>query len=326
MLTLSNADIHALLPMETAIDLVAHAMATTSKGGATLPLRHAMPLDAPNLLGIMPGALTEPACYGTKLISLYPNNPAEGFSSHLGLMVLFEREHGTPMAIMDAGLLTAIRTAAASAVATRTLARPEATVLAIVGTGEQAQFHVNSICAVRPISELRIAGRNQQRAKDFAAKIAEKHSDLQVNAASDVREAVQGADIVCTVTSARDTVLQGDWIEEGTHVNAVGASIPTLREIDEALVVKSALFVDYRPSALAQARDIIEALEVEVISQSHILGEIGEVLDGQVSGRQNAEQITLYRSMGIASQDLICAHYAAEQARIRHLGTTVSIF
>ena len=326
MLTLSNADIRALLPMPAAIDLVAKAMVAASAGQATLPLRQAMPLDAPNLLGIMPGAMQEPACYGTKLISLYPDNPAKGYSSHLGLMVLFERDHGTPMAIMDAGLLTGIRTAAASAVATRVLARSQASVLAIVGTGEQAQHHIEAICAVRPIAKVLIAGRTAERGRAFAASMAEKYPQLDIQAAQNIREAVQDADIVCTVTSARDTVLHGDWIRAGTHVNAVGASVPTLREIDENLVVKSGLFVDYRPSALAQARDIIEALENGAITKDHILGEIGEVLNGSVVGRKDAGQVTLYRSMGIAAQDLICAHHVAEQAKTRGLGTSVSIF
>jgi ornithine cyclodeaminase len=326
MLTLSNADIRALLPMTGAIDLVAKAMGVASAGRATLPLRHAMPLDVPNLLGIMPGAMQEPACFGTKLISLYPNNPAKGYSSHLGLMVLFERDHGTPMAIMDAGLLTAIRTAAASAVASRILARADASVLAIIGTGEQAQHHIEAICAVRPIAKVRIAGRTAERGKVFADKMAEKYPQLDIQAAQNIRDAVLDADIVCTVTSARDTVLCGDWIRQGTHVNAVGASVPSLREIDENLLVKSGLFVDYRPSALAQARDIIEALANGVITKDHILGEIGEVLNGSVTGRKDAEQVTLYRSMGIAAQDLVCAYHVAEQAKIRGLGISVSIF
>lgn len=326
MLTLSIADIRTLLPMQTAIDLVAGAMITTSDNGATLPLRHAMPLSDKNMLGIMPGALADPPCYGTKLISLFPDNPAHGHSSHLGLMVLFERDHGTPLAIMDAGLLTAIRTAAASAVATRASAREDAQALAITGTGEQAAFHIAAIRAVRHITNLHIAGRTINSAKTFANKIAAQHPDLTIHAAPNVQQAVRDADIVCTGTSAKDTILKGDWIKSGTHINAVGASIPTLREIDQALVVKSALYVDYRPSAFAQARDIIEALVTGAITKTHILGEIGEVLDGRVTGRQDANQITLYRSLGIAAQDLVCAYHVAKQAKASNIGTQVSIF
>ena len=325
MITLTSKELKSLLGMSDAIALVEKAMITTSNGGATLPLRTAMPLDAPNMLGSMPGALSEPPCFGTKLISLYPDNPAHGHSSHLGMMVVFERAFGRPTAIMDAGILTAIRTAAASAVATRALARKDARVLAIIGTGEQALFHVASIKAVRDITELRIAGRTPKRAAEFAKKIAGKYPELKVVAALDAQEAVQGADVICTVTSSRETVLKGAWVSPGAHVNAVGASVPTMREIDEDLVVQASLFVDYRPSIFAQARDIIEALESGKITKDHIRGEIGEVLGGQVSGRGSSQGITLYRSMGIAAQDLICAHFVQEQAKAQGIGTEVSI-
>lgn len=325
MLTLSTDEIKTLLPVPKAIELVEQAMIASSKGEATLPLRHAMPLDAPNMLGLMPGALQNPPCYGAKLISLYPENPAKGHSSHLGLMVLFEREFGQPTAIMNAGLLTAIRTAAASAVATRALARPEASVLAMIGTGEQAAFHIEAMLAVRPITELRLSGRNPAKAADFADKIRLAHPGLRVIVAKDVPTAVHEADVVCTVTSSRKTVLEGAWVTVGTHVNAVGASVPTMREIDEAMVIRSSLFVDYRPSALAQARDIIQALGSGAITEQHILGEIGEVLDSRLQGRRGAQDITLYRSLGIAAQDLICAHFVVEAAKAQGLGQTVSI-
>lgn len=325
MITLSIDELKSILTMPAAIDLVDKAMITTSKGGATLPLRTAMPLDAPNMLGSMPGALSDPPCFGTKLISLYPGNPEHGHSSHLGLMVLFEREFGTPTALMDAGILTAMRTAAASAVATRALARQDATVLAIIGTGEQALFHVASITAVRDITELRLAGRTPERAQEFAQKVSRKYPDLKVVASKNAQEAVRGADIVCTVTSSRETVLQGAWIDAGTHVNAVGASIPIMREIDEDMVVQASLFVDYRPSVLVQAKDVIEAIKAGKITEDHIVAEIGEVLDGKSRGRETAEEITLYRSMGVAAQDLICAHFVMEQAKKLGIGVEVSI-
>lgn len=325
MLTLSSADIRALLPMKTAIRLVAQAMITTSGGGATLPLRHAMPLDAPNMLGIMPGALAEPPCYGTKLISLYPENPAQGYSSHLGLMVLFERAHGTPSAIMNAGILTALRTAAASAVATDVLARKEASVLAIIGTGEQAEHHIAAIREVRDIRRIVVAGRSPQRAQLFIDRMAETMAGVAFTAAPNAQDAVRDADIICTVTSAKEIVLRAGWVPAGCHVNAVGASVPSLQEIDSALVKQAALFVDYRTSALAQARDIIEPIAAGEISESHILAEIGEVLGGTAQGRTSDVQITLYRSLGIAAQDLACAHYVLEKARETGRGVAVSI-
>lgn len=324
MIILSKDEVAKLLPMRTAIDLVRKAMIETSEGRATLPLRHIMPLSEANKLGIMPGAMDDPDCFGVKLISLYPNNPASGRSSHLGLMVLFEKEFGTPIAIMDAGIITAIRTAAASAVATRVLSTDNAQVLTVIGTGEQAEFHVQSMLAVRDIGEIRIVGRNVARATKFVDRIKDTY-DLTIKAGANVQDAVDGVDIVCTVTSAHETVLRGDWVQAGTHVNAVGASVPSMREIDENLLVKSALFVDYRPSAFAQAGDIIAALESGAITKSHIIGEIGEVLSSKVRGRGNVEEITLYRSLGIAAQDLICAHHVMTQAKADGIGINASI-
>lgn len=324
MIILNKDEVAKLLPMRTAIDLVKEAMIETSKGRATLPLRQAMPLGEVNKLGIMPGAMESPDCFGVKLISLYPDNPASGRSSHLGLMVLFEKEFGTPIAIMDAGVITAIRTAAASAVATRVLSGEKAQVLAVIGTGEQAEYHVQSMLAVRDINELRIVGRNVVRATELVDRIKGTY-DLTIQVGANVQEAVDGADIVCTVTSARDTVLRGEWVQAGSHINAVGASVPSMREIDENLLVKSSLFVDYRPSAFAQAGDIIRAIESGAITDSHIIGEIGEVLSGNVRGRKNAEEITLYRSLGIAAQDLICAHYVMTQAKAGGIGVSASI-
>jgi ornithine cyclodeaminase len=324
MIILSKDEVTHLLPMNEAIDLVEKAMIETSEGRATLPLRHAMPLSDVNKLGIMPGAMENPDCFGVKLISLYPDNPASGYSSHLGLMVLFEKEFGTPIAIMDAGVITAIRTAAASAVATQLLARENAQVLTVIGTGEQAEYHVESMLAVRDIREIRVVGRNQARAEAFVGRVKEMH-DIPVTLHKSAQTAVQGADIVCTVTSAHETVLHGEWMQAGSHVNAVGASIPTMREIDENLLVKSSLFVDYRPSAFAQAGDIIAALESSAIMEDHIIGEIGEVLSHKVRGRENAEEITLYRSLGISAQDLICAHHVMTQAKADGIGVKASI-
>ncbi len=323
MIVLSAKDVAALLPMNQAIELVEKAMVQASAGEANLPLRSAMDVGAPNLFGIMPGALNEPSCYGIKLISLYPGNPAKGYSSHLGMMVLFESEFGTPVAIIDAGVLTAVRTSAASVVATRLLARKEARSLAVIGTGEQARHHIEAMLEVRDIKEIRIAGRTPKRAQAFVESIANDYPNCAISASKDVETAAAGADIICTVTSSRKTVLEGAWVGAGCHVNAVGASIPSMREIDEELIVKSSLWVDYRPSAMAQAGDIIAAIDNGRIKEDHIIGEIGEVLSGSAHGRQSGNEITLYRSLGIAAQDLICAHHVMREAKVKGRGTEV---
>jgi alanine dehydrogenase len=322
MIVLSDKDIAALLPMTEAIEVVASAMQAVSAGHANLPLRSIVDVGGPNRMGVMPGAFMPGAagpCYGVKLVSLFPGNPDAGYSSHQGAILLFESRHGSAVAMMNAGLLTAIRTAAASAVATRALARPDASVLALVGAGEQAEHHLDAIVAVRPIREVRVAGRRRQKAEAFVAHARERHPGLVVAVADDVRAAVEGADIVCTVTSAAEPILFGDWIAPGVHLNIVGASIPSKREIDEDLVAKASLFVDYRPSTFAQAGEVIGAIEAGRIGRDHVRAEIGEVLSG-APGRTFAGEITLYRSLGIAAQDLACASHCLAAAKAQGRG------
>lgn len=325
MIVLSDSDVAALLPMREAIEVVEKAMIAVSAGKANLPLRSITEVGGPNRMGIMPGALSEPACHGVKLVSLFPGNPEAGYSSHQGAMVLFESEHGSAVCMMNAGLLTAIRTAAASAVATRSLAREDASVLTVIGTGEQARHHIDAMLAVRPVQVLRIAGRRSERAYALAAYAAERYPHMSISAGTDIRAAVVGSDIVCTLTSSAEPVLLGEWITPGTHLNVAGASIPSKREIDEELVARAALFVDYRPSTFAQAGEVIGAIETGRIGREHVRGEIGEVLAGTVSGRSGQDQITLYRSLGIAAQDLACAEHCRSQAIAMKAGVIVDL-
>jgi ornithine cyclodeaminase len=325
MIVLSRKDVSSILTPAITKDLVAKALVVASTGGAILPLRTAIDVGENNRLGIMPGSMPNAGCFGVKLISLYPDNPSKGLSSHSGIMVAFESENGQPTAIMDAGILTAIRTSAASAVATDLLARKDAETLLIVGTGEQAEYHLDAMLSVRNIKQVRIVGRNIDKTQKFVSVMRERHRDLVIAANQDVRDAAKGADLICTITSSCDTVLQGKWVDPGCHVNAVGASIPSMREIDEDLIAISSLFVDYRPSAFAQAGDIIEALENGRITKSHIIGEIGEVLMNKAQGRTHDDEITLFRSLGIAAEDLICANHAFEIAAQRGIGTRVSV-
>ncbi|MFH1796232.1 MAG: ornithine cyclodeaminase family protein [Pseudomonadota bacterium] len=326
MIVLSDRDVAALLPMAAAIEVVEKAMIAVSAGAAILPLRMVVDVGPPNMMGVMPGALlpgngTVEGCFGVKLVSLFPNNPDAGFSSHQGAIVLFESDHGSAVAMMNAGLLTAVRTAAASAVATRALARQDSATLAMVGAGEQAGHHVEAMLLVRPsIRALRIAGRRPEKAQAFAEHVAAQHPGLAVTVAEDVRSAVDGADIVCTVTSSPTPVLKGEWIAPGTHLNVVGASVASNREIDEEVVARSRLFVDYRPSTFAQAGEVIGAIESGRIGRDHVLAEIGEVLSGKAGGRRDPGEITLYRSLGIAAQDLACVAHCLRAAQARGMG------
>ncbi len=313
MIVASAEDVRRHLPMTKAIDLVAEAMVSVSDGKAKLPLRTAMDIDGVNKLGIMPGVLRE--VYGVKLISLFPGNPAKGLSSHIGAMVLFDPETGAPSAMVDTDALTAIRTAAASAVATRVLAPKGAETLAIIGTGEQAFSHIEAMCAVRGICTVRIAGRTKERGESFVLRAQSTFPALRFIACKNAEMAVEEADIICTVTSSSTPVLEGAWLGAGCHINAVGASVPSMQEIDEAVLQAARVFTDYRPSALAQAREIMLAIAAGRMEEADILAEIGEVLAGRVQGRRSADDITLYRSLGIAAQDLICADFVRQQMK-----------
>jgi alanine dehydrogenase len=318
---LRGPEIKALLPMGDCIDLMRRTMIAVSEGRATIPLRSVVPVTN-GFMGVMPGALGEPDGFGLKLLSLFPGNPAAGLSSHLGLVLLFEPEHGRPVAMMDAAEITALRTAAASGLATDLLARPDAGDLAILGAGEQAASHLEAMLAVRPVRRVRVWSRTAAHAEAFAASQGAKW-DLPVEAVADPQAAVTGADLICTVSASREPILTGDWIAPGAHLNVVGASRPDAAEIDTEAVVRARYFVDYRPSTLAEAGEYLRAVAAGAIDATHIQAEIGEVAAGARPGRGSAAEITLYRSLGIAAQDLAAAHVLLEAARAAGVGQTV---
>ncbi|WP_025897043.1 ornithine cyclodeaminase family protein [Sneathiella glossodoripedis] len=324
MKILSNEDVATLLPMATAIDVVEKVMKNVSKGSETLPLRTAIPVGGSNKMGVMPGAISDPACFGVKLVSLFPNNPEKGLSSHRGAIVLFEAETGGAIAMMDAGLLTAIRTAAASGVATRLLANKDASSLLIVGNGEQAEFHLDSMVCARPIEKVTVVGRSTEKVTAFVDRASTKYPELQFTSDIEVQPHTANADVICTVTASAEPVLKGDWISPSTHLNVVGSSIPTMREIDDAAVLKSSIWVDYWPSAEAQAGEIVDMMGAGKLDRNFIRGEIGAALSGEASGRSDISEITLYRSLGIAAQDLAAAHYVLTQAVQKGMGQDVA--
>jgi len=323
MIVLTHTHVKSLLPMAEAIEVIAHAMIGVSKRDVELPLRNILPVGGGNMMGVMPGAIGDPACFGVKLVSLFHDNPARGLSSHRGAIVLFESETGGAVAMMDASLLTAIRTAAASAVATRALARADATSLTIVGYGEQGEHHLDAMMAVRDITRLTVTGRNGDKAAAFAARAAQTYPQLTTTHTTDIQAAVKTADIVCTVTASPTPIVMGDWIAPGTHVNIVGSSIPSMREVDDAMVLRSAIWIDYLPSTLAQAGEIVDMIKAGTYAESDLMGEIGALLDGKIGGRGSDGEITTYRSLGVAAQDLAAAHYVTEQAGKQGIGQVV---
>ncbi|PHR21065.1 MAG: ornithine cyclodeaminase [Hoeflea sp.] len=320
MIILSHDDVADLLPMHEAIEAVETVMKQVSRGTCALPLRSVTPVGGDNKMGLMPGAIADPACFGVKMISLFPGNPGRGLSSHRGAMVLFEAETGGAVAMMDASLLTAIRTAAASAVATRALARPDASHLAIVGTGEQAEHHLDAMMCARKITRLSVAGRSSDKTAAFATRAANLYPDLDISHGTDIGTAIRTADIVCTVTAAPTPIVKGEWIAPGAHVNIVGSSIPSMREVDEEMVLRGNIWVDYLPSTLSQAGEIVDMIKAGTFSADQLQGEIGAHLSGEIPGRTTPGQITIYRSLGIAAQDLAAAHHVVTRARAEGRG------
>ncbi|HYN63751.1 MAG TPA: ornithine cyclodeaminase family protein [Candidatus Limnocylindrales bacterium] len=316
MLAINGATVRRLLPMEKCIDLMADALTGLARGNAANPLRSVLMLPfktaAPSALATMPAALGDPPALGVKIISVYPGNHEAGIESHQGFVLLFEPEQGSPVALIDAIEITAIRTAAVSGLATRLLARQDAIELAILGSGTQARSHLAAMQAVRPISRLRAWSPNRERLDAFVEGAAQP--DLLVEAAPDAQAAVEGADIVCTVTAAREPVLRGAWLADGAHVNAVGASQPTSRELDNEAVRRSRLFVDRRESAVRESGDYLIPLREGAIGEDHIVAEIGEVAAGMAAGRDSADEITLFKSLGLAIEDLAAARWVHQRA------------
>jgi ornithine cyclodeaminase len=320
LLFLDREDVESLLPMEECIEVVDEALRMLARGEAVQPLRSVvwMP-DRHGLLAMMPGMLGGPATgavAGAKVLTVIPENHLRGEESHQGLVLLFEPERGRPLALLDASSVTAIRTAAASAVATRALARRDAGDLAILGSGVQARSHLDAMRAVRPLRRVRVWSRRPESARRFAAQESER-TGLAVEAMATPREAVEGADLICAVTAATEPVLLGEDLSPGAHVNAVGACTPRARELDAAAVSRSRLYTDRRESLLAEAGDFLLAWEEGAVTDGHVLGEIGDVLEGKVPGRRSDADVTLFKSLGIAVEDLAAGMHVYRKAVTR---------
>lgn len=324
-LVLSASDVRRLLPMATAIDLMAAGLARLAGGGCRNPLRWGVHVPEVNgLIGMMPGYLDEPRALGIKVLALMPGNHGTPYDTHQGVVLLFDVDHGVPIAIADAAEVTAIRTAAVSGLATRLLARADAGDLAILGTGVQARSHLAAMRAVRELERVRVYSRDPEHRRAFAAAESERHG-LAVEAVDSAADAVAGADLVCTVTSAREPVLAGEWLSPGAHVNAVGSSVAVARELDTAAVVRSRLFIDRRESALNEAGDFLIPKREGAVDDGHIVAELGEILAGRAEGRRSRDEITLFKSLGLAVEDLAAVHYVYERALAEGVGTEVAL-
>jgi ornithine cyclodeaminase len=325
VLIVSQSEVMELLPMSECIDVMAQALTTLAQGEAILPLRPIMWLpERVGALGLMPGYLGDIQAMGVKVVSVFPGNHGTEYDSHQGTVLLFETEHGRLLAMMDATEITAIRTAATSGVATRLLARGEANDLALLGSGVQAKSHLAAMLAVRDIQRVRVWSRNADHARHFAQAQAKKHG-INVEVSGSVAEAVAGADIICTTTAAPEPILHGDWLEPGVHINAVGSSVAFARELDTGAMVKSRLYVDRRESTVNEAGDFLFPQKEGAIDESHIVGEIGEILMGKVAGRQTDSEITLFKSLGLAVEDVASAYHIYKKATVTGRGTWVEL-
>lgn len=325
VLIVNQAEVTRLLPMAECINAMEAALKDLARGEALLPLRHVVLL--PRGLGAvaaMPAYAESLKAIGVKVITVFPGNRGTDHDSHQGTVLLFEAGHGSLKAIVDASEVTAIRTAAVSAVATRALARPAAGNLAILGSGVQARTHLDAMLLVRPVTRVRVWSPTPGRAEAFAERESRRHA-VTIEAMTSARGAVKGADLICTVTSSREPVLLGEWIEPGAHVNAVGSSVKAARELDTAAVKKARLYVDRRESALSESGDILMPLAEQAIREDHIQGELGEVLAGQAEGRKSSREITLFKALGLAVEDLAAVHLIYTKAVEQNLGTLVEL-
>jgi len=325
MLIINHSQVREVLPMRDCMEVVGEALSALARGEGVQPLRSGFLLpDRQGVLAWMPGSLAAGQPFGIKVLSIVDNPGDLGVESHQGGVMIFDPANGSPLALCEAGAITAVRTAAVSALATNKLARPDATTVAILGAGTQARSHIEAMLEVREISHIRIWSRNPDKVRVFAEEQAARHGVI-VEPAADVASAVTDADIICTTTSAREPVLFAETLEPGMHINAVGASIPSWREIDSDVLPQVTLFTDRRESLANEAGECIKGLEEGFIEAGLVIPEIGEVLNRDHPGRTSETEITLFRSLGLAVEDIASAQLVYQRAVERGVGTSVDI-
>ncbi|MEM7688786.1 MAG: ornithine cyclodeaminase family protein [Pseudomonadota bacterium] len=334
MLIIPQSEVERLLPVASCVPVMREAMMAVSRGDVSLPIRQFMPVPgATGKMAIMPGSLgtageADDASFGIKLVCKYDRPLIDGkpdpLGTHIGMVLVFDSAKGVPLAMVEGSSLTAIRTSAASALATDLLARSDATRLAIIGNGEQASRHIAAMQAVRDIAHVTLWGREPDRAASFAAEASERFS-VPVSTAPSAAEAVADADIICTTTSAKEPVLYGVDLKPGQHINLVGSAIPTTAEVDDEAVRRTRFYVDYRRAAMAAAGELLKAIKAGAVTQDHIIAEIGEVASDASLGRQSVDDITCYKSLGVAAQDLAAAQAVLIAAQAQGAGLQVDL-
>jgi ornithine cyclodeaminase len=323
MLVLDRDDVETLLSPGLCLEAIERVMIDLHEGRAVQPLRTVETLGERGSALFMPAILERPALLGTKVVTILRGNPALGVASHHAALLVFEAEHGRPVALIEGASVTALRTAATSALATRLLARPGARVLALLGSGVQARGHLDALLEVTDCSTVRVWSPREASRRDFVAAARERFPELTVEAAASAEEAVRGADVVTTVTSSKRPILEHSWLAPGCHVNAIGASTATTREIDTETVVAAALFVDQLEAALTEAGELLLPMAEGRLDASHVRGDLGALAAGEISGRTADDQLTLFKSVGLAVQDLAAAGALIGAATARVAGQVV---
>jgi ornithine cyclodeaminase len=312
-------------PMEVAIPTMRAALTMLAEGDVAMPLRSYLAIPGSDaVMGLMPSYMGGLEAVGVKVIAAFPANFGTEFDTHQGVVLFFDTERGLLRAIVDATAITAIRTAAVSGLVTDLLANPDAGDLAIIGAGTQATTHLQAMRAVRPVRRVRVYSVPAQSATAFAERESQR-TGLPVEAVATAEEAVAGADLVCTTTTSAEPVVRGEWVSPGAHINAVGAYTPTTRELDSDLVVKARLYADRRESLLSEAGEFLIPKGEGLIGDDHIIGEIGEVLTGSAPSRTAPDQITLFKSLGMAVEDVVAGSLALRGAVAAGLGRELAL-
>lgn len=309
--------VERLLPMNEAIAAMRETLIMLARGRASMPLRSFIPLPYGAELGLMPSQLDELDAVGVKVTGIFPPRGTREHLTYRGMVLVFDTASGELSGIVDAVAVTAIRTAAVSAVATDLLARADAGDLALIGAGAQARSHLRAMACVRPLRRVRVFSTPHQTAEAFAASESAT-TGVTIKTVESARDAVDGADLICTVTTSPEPVIESDWVADGAHVNAVGAYTPSTRELDSALVARSRLYADRRESLLAEAGEFIIPRDEGLIDEEHVVGELGEVLTGGGPTRGTEAEITVFKSLGLAVEDVAGAVRVV--ARARELG------
>jgi len=317
---LSEQDARVVLRMPDLIDAMEAALARFSSHEVTQPVRTVIEVGLQKaFVGVMPAFINEPPMLGTKVVSVFGSNTAVGLPTHLATIVLLDSMTGELLAIIDGRYITEARTAAVSAVSVKHLARNESTRLAIIGSGVQARSHLEAIALVRPLREVKVWSRSADNRNAFAREMRPR-TTASIAVAASARDAVDGADLIVLATASREPVVESRWIADGAHVCAVGACRPDQREMDSGLVARGRVFVDSRAGALAEAGDILLPMKEGAIDEDHLAGELGEVVLGTIVGRTSPDEITIFKSLGMAVEDVAAAHLAYVKAAERGLG------